>query len=157
MPYVHFESYQNVRKLKGIIKEFIPKHEYSHVPSRDNVDDDSDEISDKSDNSDTDKYMDPIEPVNSTSNRSINENATDPSFTWIRRNISREPPLHFPRTFSEYYYGTRLRKSKQVITQHFQESWPAEDPVALMVNQLWMLVMVDGELKPLVLTRDRGD
>jgi hypothetical protein len=103
-------------------KKFASNHEFLYQRSLGCMNDDSGKICDDSDNEDTDS-----------------------SLGLTVEDMSKELPLHCPRTFSEYYFGTKLQNPKQVITHHFEEYWPAEDRVDLMVNQLWMLVMVDGE------------
>lgn len=62
----------------------------------------------------------------------------------IRNDLYSTLPLHCRMTLSQFYYHSRLQKPKQVVTRHFEDKWPNEDPLTLMVDQLWMLVLIDG-------------
>jgi hypothetical protein len=62
----------------------------------------------------------------------------------IRMHLYSSLPIHCRKTLSQYYYHLRLQKPKQVVTCHFEDHWPHEDPLTLMVDQLWMFVLVDG-------------
>jgi hypothetical protein len=62
----------------------------------------------------------------------------------IRMHLYSSLPIHYRKTLSQYYYHSRLQKPKQTVTVHFEKQLPHEDPLVLMVDQLWMLVLVDG-------------
>lgn len=62
----------------------------------------------------------------------------------IRMHLYSSLPIHCRKTLSQYYYHSRLQKPKQVVTCHFENHLSHEDPLTLMVDQLWMLVLVDG-------------
>jgi hypothetical protein len=78
-------------------------------------------------------------------NKKTNEKVEESSIGVIEKDLYSSLPLHCRKTLSEFYYGTMLQKSKQIVTRHFKEFWPDEDPAALMVDQLWMLVLFDGK------------
>jgi hypothetical protein len=77
--------------------------------------------------------------------------------------LKRDVPLHTRRTLDQYYYdaldsdrplkkGVPPRNEDQV-TQRFMRSqpkWQNDDPLLLMVDQLWMVVLEDGMCKQIV-------
>ena len=62
----------------------------------------------------------------------------------IRMHLYSSLPIHCRKTLSQYYYHLHLQKPKQTVTCYFEKQWPHEDRLVLMVDQLWMLVLVDG-------------
>lgn len=66
----------------------------------------------------------------------------------VLKDASRNLPLHCRRTLSQFYYHAKLQRPKQIVTSHFEGNWPSEDPLTLMVDQLWMLVLSDGVYLP---------
>ncbi|KAH7370046.1 hypothetical protein BKA65DRAFT_10708 [Rhexocercosporidium sp. MPI-PUGE-AT-0058] len=54
-------------------------------------------------------------------------------------------PMHFRRTLDQYYYytlpTTEARDKDQVITRYFAKTWPDDDKLVLMVDQLWLWIL----------------
>ncbi|KAG4432903.1 hypothetical protein IFR05_011621 [Cadophora sp. M221] len=54
-------------------------------------------------------------------------------------------PMHFRRTLDQYYYytlpTTEARDKDQVVTRYFEKTWPGDDKLVLMVDQLWLWIL----------------
>ncbi|KAK0101622.1 hypothetical protein ONS95_006785 [Cadophora gregata] len=54
-------------------------------------------------------------------------------------------PMHFRRTLDQYYYytlpTTEARDKDQVVTRYFERTWPGDDKLVLMVDQLWLWIL----------------
>jgi hypothetical protein len=160
MPYVHFDTYKNVRNLKEtaaiekFLKEFPPQPEFTPKMEVDDITWTDFECTDKSSDEKTEEKINEKmqkinrkieEKVREKRKKKTNEKARESSIAVIEKDLYSSLPLHCRKTLSEFYYGTMLQKPKQIITRHFEECWPDEDPATLMVDQLWMLVFVDGK------------
>lgn len=156
MPYVHFDTYRNVRNLKEtaaiekFLKEFPPQPEFTPKMEVNDITWTDFESTDKSSDEKTEKKIKEKtrkinEKINEKIKKKADEKAKESSIGVIEKDLYSSLPLHCRKTLSEFYYGTMLQKPKQIITRHFQECWPDEDPVTLLVDQLWMLVLVDGK------------
>lgn len=57
-------------------------------------------------------------------------------------------PLHFRRTLDQYYYytlpTTEARDTDQVISRYFEKTWPEDENLVLMVDQLWLWILDEG-------------
>ena len=168
MPYVHFDTHRNVKNLKEtaaiekFLREFPPQPKFTPEMKADDVTwtdfDCTDKSSDEKTEKKTKEKMREInqkikekseekikEKSKEKSNKKTDEKVKEPSIGVIEKDLYSSLPLHCRKTLSEFYYGTMLQKQKQVVTRHFREFWPDEDPAALMVDQLWMLVLFDGK------------
>jgi hypothetical protein len=167
MPYVHFDTHKNVRNLKEtaaiekFLKEFPPQQEFTPEMEYNDViwtdlegtDKSSDEKTEKKINQKIQKINQKIQKINQKIkkkikekiNKKTDEKANESSIGVIEKDLYSELPLHCRKTLSEFYYGTMLQKPKQIVTHYYKEFWPDEDPATLMVDQLWMLVLVDGK------------
>lgn len=108
VPYVHFETYKNVEKMKREIANTRKTHREKTEP--------------------TEKAT----------------NFPKTSIEVIKNCLYSDLPVHCRRTLSQYYYHSRLQRPKQFVTEHFLDFWPSDDPLTLMVDQLWMLILADG-------------
>jgi hypothetical protein len=83
-------------------------------------------------------------------------NTPDQNAIWAY--LRRDMPLHIRRTLDQFYYdaldsdtpqkrGVPPRNKDQVIQRFMksQEQWKRDDPLMLMVDQLWMVLLEDGE------------
>jgi hypothetical protein len=166
MPYVHFDTHRNVRNLKEtaaiekFLKEFPPQPGFTPEMKVDDVTWTDFECTDKSSDEKTEKKIKKkLQGINQKisqkikekakakeeTNKKANEKVKASSIGVIEQDLYSSLPLHCRKTLSEFYYGTMLQKPKQIVTRHFKEFWPDEDPAALMVDQLWMLVLFDGK------------
>jgi hypothetical protein len=86
-------------------------------------------------------------------------NTADQNAIWAY--LRRDMPLHIRRTLDQFYYdaldsdtpqkkGVPPRNKDQVIQRFMkaQEQWKNEDPLMLMVDQLWMVLLEDGNVLP---------
>jgi hypothetical protein len=160
MPYVHFDTHANVKNLKEtaaiekFLKEFPPQPGVTPKMKVDDVTWTDFECTDKSSDEKTKKKISKrMKEINrkikdkaeEKINKKTNEKVEESSIGVIEKDLYSSLPLHCRKTLSEFYYGTMLQKPKQIVTRHFKEFWPDEDPAALMVDQLWMLVLFDGK------------
>lgn len=144
---MHFDTYKNVKRLKKIAaiqqkarRQLRRSHDVT-LESTDKIwsdEDSTDESSDKETNEER--------SGNGAVETNENTNKVIPKTTnkVVEKDLYSPLPLHCRETLSQFYYHTKLQKPKQVVTRHFQERWPQEDPLTLMVDQLWMLILVDG-------------
>lgn len=153
MPYVHFDTHRNVRNLKEttaiekFLKEFPPQP--GCIPEM-KVDDviwtDLDEKTEGGINRKIQEINWRIgEKAEEKINKKTNEKFKESPTGVIEKDLYGSLPLNCRKTLSEFYYGTMPQAPKQIVTRHFKEFWPDEDPLALMVDQLWMLVLFDGK------------
>jgi hypothetical protein len=168
MPYVHFDTHRNVKNLKEtaaiekFLKEFPPQPKFTPEMKVDDVTWTDFECTDKSSDEKTEKKIKKkLQGINQKikkkseekikeeskekSDEKTNEKVEESSIGVIEKDLYSSLPLHCRKTLSEFYYGTMLQKPKQIVTRHFKEFWPDEDPVTLVVDQLWMLVLGDGK------------
>lgn len=89
-------------------------------------------------------------------------NTPDQNAIWAymrsKSDTRREMPLHVRRTLDQFYYdaldsdtpqkpGVPPRNEDQV-TQRFmksQKAWCKDDPLLIMVDQIWMVLLEDGK------------
>jgi hypothetical protein len=95
---------------------------------------------------DLDQSNNPASSRERNSNSSNRDTTRSPKSTMniIEDDTYKTLPVHYRRTLSQFYYHSRLQRSKQVVTRYFKRAWPHHHPLTLMVDQLWMLVLVDG-------------
>jgi hypothetical protein len=59
-----------------------------------------------------------------------------------------EIPLHFRRTLDQYYYytlhTTEARDRDQVVSRYIAKTWPDDENMVLMVDQLWLWILDKG-------------
>jgi hypothetical protein len=83
-------------------------------------------------------------------------NTPDQNSIWAY--LRKDVPLHMRRTLDQFYYNALNSDTPQKsgvpprnldqVTQRFmrgQEEWKNDDPLMLMVDQLWMVLLEDGE------------
>jgi hypothetical protein len=111
VPYIHFDTYKNVRRQKDEIADIgeRPKGQLLRPDG---------------------EHTGNVFPKT--------------SIHVIKKDLHGILPLHCRKTLSEFFFHSRLQRPKQVVTCHFEDKWRNEDPLTLMVDQLWMLVLVDG-------------
>jgi len=141
LPYAHFDTYKNVKRLK----------KKTGIGEAKECDSDSSEATPYFTETDDEKSND--DKKSSEANKSNEVGDSDDNckatFEVIEKNrslVRGRMPLHRRMTLSQFYYGDKLSNSKQIITRHFyqDDEWMNEDPLALVVDQLWMLVLTDG-------------
>jgi hypothetical protein len=167
LPYVHFERYDKVQRLKKLAARLERRKQWhsgsycvrstrahhtkgdaEEASSKDGGS--SSEEWDSSSESEAETDLDvPNSPAYSrecSSNSSSRDTTRPPESTMdiIEDDTYKTLPVHYRRTLSQFYYHSRLQRSKQVVTRYFKRAWPHHHPLTLMVDQLWMLVLVDG-------------
>jgi Mg2+ and Co2+ transporter CorA len=169
LPYVHFERHDKVQRLKKLatrlerrkrwqsgsycirsIQKYHAKGDTEETHSSDGGSS-SDEW-DSSSESESDKDLDTSNGPASFSGRSgtsssrATAGSSKSTMDIIKDDTYNTLPVHYRRTLSQFYYHSRLQRSRQVITRYFKRTWPHHHPLTLMVDQLWMLVLVDGTI-----------
>jgi len=138
VPYVHFDTYKNVTKMKEEVasvrmeaKEQLlpPGHWLGH----------SNEICSEENTKASERHHQRWKATDL-----IVQTFPETSIDVIKKYLHSNLPVHCRKTLSQYYYHSRLQKPKQVVTSHFEELWTYEDPLTLMVDQLWMIVLANG-------------
>lgn len=78
----------------------------------------------------------------------IDRSAAAKDIQLLRAHLYSDPPLHPRRTLDQYIYNTidtTLRDKDQVVYRYTQRTYEGEDPLVLMVDQLWIVILDDGE------------
>ncbi|RYP80053.1 hypothetical protein DL770_006412 [Monosporascus sp. CRB-9-2] len=133
-PYVHFDTYENVQKTKDEVAFLRQEARRVSAPTT------------LSNDASSDIYW-----LGNNQQRRGSGRPKVPKTTTgvlIGSNANSNLPLHCRRTLSQYYYYSQLQNPKQIVTKHFETRWPSEDPLVLMVDQLWMLVLRNGQQSP---------
>ncbi|KAK3371057.1 hypothetical protein B0T24DRAFT_594910 [Lasiosphaeria ovina] len=146
LPYVHFDTYEAVLRLKQKAAELkkarIDKLD-SNKPIKLND-------NDKTWESDTGgiKLYGSDEPELARIVKDSEGRVPSTTLGVIHKDLYGLLPVHYRRTLSQFYFNTELQKTKQVVTEHFETEWAdtGRDPLTLMVDQLWMLVLVNGTI-----------
>ncbi|RYP15322.1 hypothetical protein DL765_005778 [Monosporascus sp. GIB2] len=132
MPYVHFDTYENAQTTKEEVA--LLRQEARRVSAPTTLSNDAS----------SDIYW-----LEKNQQRRGSGRPKVPSTTTgvLRGSIANSNlPLHCRRTLSQCYYYSQLQNPKQIVTKHFETRRPSEDPLVLMVDQLWMLVLRNGQL-----------
>jgi hypothetical protein len=75
----------------------------------------------------------------------LNNSSPEQRLVWAYMNSNSD--LHCRRTLDQYYYpsiDTTTRDEDQVVYRETQQRWKGEDPVVVMVDQLWIVVLEGG-------------
>ncbi|KAK0721074.1 hypothetical protein B0H67DRAFT_644242 [Lasiosphaeris hirsuta] len=128
LPYVHFETEENVVRLKKALQD----EEASAKVSRE---------------APGGAARDPWQRIICSDEKPEAGEEKIPKTTWnILKQVFKRLPLHCRQTLVQFQYHLSPEDTQQVITRHFKSHWPSEDPLTLMVDQLWMLVLANGTI-----------
>ncbi|KAK3332207.1 hypothetical protein B0T19DRAFT_482542 [Cercophora scortea] len=144
LPYVHFDTYDSVVRLKKKAAKLKKAKTCLLDPASPIVLLNADKTweYDKDGSVSHDSYTDETPCLQEDSNRKV------PLTTIgvVQKSLYSHLPLHYRRTLSQFYFDSKLQKQRQVITDYFERKWPDRDALTLMVDQIWMLVLADGTI-----------
>lgn len=72
----------------------------------------------------------------------------------LRADLNSSLPIHIRRTLDQFYYcnlsDTQARDEDQVVYRYTKKTMGLQDPLLVMVDQLWLWVIEESKITPVV-------